>query len=685
MPWERAEQAVEGVIARLCAIPSVLLIAAMRGGQPPLSPAWKLALEVAPLSPPDARTLLLAHAPKAADETDLLETALAGLDGVPLAIELFAAQVAGQGSLRAAWQQWSNQRRPRGQPAEPKSPLAVSLDFALASPRLDEVARRLYAALGRLPQGWQADRVDQLLPQPVGDAAQRLVQASLVRQEAGRLAMLGPVRDHAVAQALPAEDEQHLSACLLILADALPLQQAVAADPALCARARGELANVEAALGRLRPEAPAERHGLGWRWMQVGDTHFGRGNLSAALRAYQAAGQQFRSCVQQEPGQPRWQRSTAVAMLRSGDVHRDQGDLVKARRAYESAAQMLGAVADLEPGQRQWRRDLAVARSALADVLLAQADVAGAAMVHTSALDVLQALARAEPADTAIQRDLLVAWAKVGQLRLRQQDRPAALSAHAAAAEIAAHAGGTGAAQSRVAARSLGSPARRRRRAPRERRLGRRLDRLHRGVGDPGAPCRCRTGRSAAPARPRGRPGARCGDAPRPGGHSRGARGVAAGTGHQRRVGRGPSRQCRPRPGAGDASARDRANAGPGRTGRARGGGSAAPARAGAAERRRCGGPAGCRAAGLDRPARGEACRLDRPGCCRHGSIAIPAGRATMSADDQTDERPADEAAVAAAARPPPIRTGTRTRSSIRPTSRRSTTPTATESAISRG
>ena len=248
---------------------------------------------------------------------------------MPLAIELFAAQVAAQGSLRAAWQQWANQRRrPGGRPgADPKSPLAISLDFGLASPRLDDVARRLYAVLGRLPQGWQADRFDQLLPQPVGDAAQRLVQASLVRQEAGCLVMLGPVRDHALAQALAAEDEQRLTTCLLKLADALPLQQEVAADPALCARARGELTNIEAELGRLRPQVPPERHALGWRWMQLGDTHFGRGNLSTALHGYQAAGQQFRGCMQQEPAQPRWQRSTAVAMLRAGDVHRDQGDI----------------------------------------------------------------------------------------------------------------------------------------------------------------------------------------------------------------------------------------------------------------------------------------------------------------------------------------------------------------------
>ena len=265
---------------------------------------------------------------------------------------------------------------------------------------------------------------------------------------------------------------------------------------------------------------------------------------------------------------------------------------------------MLGAVADLEPGQRQWQRDLAVARSALADVLLAQADVAGAAAVHTSALDVLQALAGPSPADTG---DPARPAGGLGQ------GRPAAPAAAAiAAAALAAHAscrrdrrraGGTGAAQSRVAARSLGGPARRRRRAPRERRswpppwpptpTGLAIrERLAAA-----APDDLRHQRDLAVALERVAVTRHAlGDTPGALEAWRQALAISEA------AGRGPSRQCRPRPRAGDASARDRANAGPGRTGRARGGGCAAAARAGAAERRRCGGPAGCRAAGLDRP-----------------------------------------------------------------------------------
>ena len=503
-----------------------------------------------------------------------------------------------------------------------------------------------------------------------------------------RLVMLGPVRDHALAQALAAEDEQHLTACLL----AWPTHcRCSRRSPPIrpCARGRGASStNIEAVLGRLRPQAPPERHALGWRWMQVGDTHLGRGNLSAALRAYQAAGQQFRGCMQQEPAQARWQRSTAVAMLRAGDVHRDQGDLVKARRAYESAAQMLATVAGLEPGQRQWRRDLAVARSALADVLLAQADVAGAAVVHTSALDVLQALARAEPADAAIQRDLLVAWAKVGQLRLRQEDPAAALCRRTppprrSPAALAAREPHNHEWQRDLSVARLGAGDAHRESGD----LAAALDAYTDALAIREQLGRYRAGRPAPPARPRRRPGAGGGDAPGAGRHARRrlqawrralaiSEGLAAA--HPDNVGLGLARVTHLH---GIAQALD-------------------PAEAGAREEAAALLQQGlellkCRRRGRRLDAERQAwigtlqarlAALTDQGCGRHGSIAIPAGRVDHGAQTSKTEATARPMRLPwLRRRPPPIRTGTRTRSSTRPTSRRSTTPTATGSAISRG
>ena len=76
---------------------------------------------------------------------------------------------------------------PTGCRASPSERLARLL-------RMNDAARRLYTALGRLPDGWEFDAVDQLLPGDVDDAAQGLLGTRLVYPEAGRLRMLGPVR-----------------------------------------------------------------------------------------------------------------------------------------------------------------------------------------------------------------------------------------------------------------------------------------------------------------------------------------------------------------------------------------------------------------------------------------------------------------------------------------------------------
>jgi tetratricopeptide (TPR) repeat protein len=419
----------------------VLLLASMRGGQPPVKPSWKLRLEVGALAPPHAQELLLDVAGDIDPGSPLMPTVLDALGGVPLAIELFAAQAAGLGDLGFAWRQWAKRRvamLSRGADADRLSSLAVSLSASLASPRMNDAARRLYKALGRLPDGWEFDAVDQLLPGDVDDPAQRLLRTRLVYPEAGRLRMLKPVREHALAQPLEPADERHLAELLGALADALPLQQESPPDPERAARARREIANVEAGLAGMRPSGPAERHDLGWRWMQVGDTRLARSELAAALRAYEAAEAEFRGCMALEPDHARWRRSAAIASLRIGEGRRVQGEFGAARLACGTAVSTLEALAAVEPGNPQWRRDLAVARSGQAELLVAAGDLAGGAAAHAGALEVLEALAATGPADAALERDLLVAWIKVGQLKLRQRDLAAALAAHERAAGFAA-------------------------------------------------------------------------------------------------------------------------------------------------------------------------------------------------------------------------------------------------------
>jgi tetratricopeptide (TPR) repeat protein len=440
VPWERAERSVETVLARLAAIPSVLLLASMRSGNPPVSPSWKLRFELPPLPAPYDRQLLLDIATDVDSGSPALPQALQALDGVPLAIELFAAQAAGQGSLDYAWKQWRTERvgmLDRGGEPDRLSSLAVSLSVSLASPRMNDLARRLYAVLGRLPAGWARESAGQLLPDDVEDAPVRLLRTRLVRFEDGRLRMLGPVREHALGQKLADADDRHLTELLAGLADALPLQQETAADPARAEQARREIANIEAALAGFRAAAPSESHQLGWRWMQVGDTRLTQSVLGSALQAYQSAEQQFSGCVQAEPDQPRWRRSLAASQLRIGDVRRELGEVTLARGAYASAIAVLEGLVAGEPAQSQWQRDLAVARSELADILLAMGDVAGAATTQGTALGTLRALAAASPEDEGAQRDLLVGWAKLGQLSLRQRDPAAALAAHNNAAAIA--------------------------------------------------------------------------------------------------------------------------------------------------------------------------------------------------------------------------------------------------------
>ena len=175
--------------------------------------------------------------------------------------------------------QWESERSAfvrRGQGGRKDLDLAASIALSLASPRLTDAGRRLFAVLGRLPHGLARADLPAIMPGDGTAAATALAQTGLVLPDPERLRMLAPVREHA-AEHTPGEPEAAaLVAHYAALADTLPYLGASSYDRDAALRARVELPNIEAVLPRRT--ADPEDSALGWRWIRVGDTR----RLSAA-------------------------------------------------------------------------------------------------------------------------------------------------------------------------------------------------------------------------------------------------------------------------------------------------------------------------------------------------------------------------------------------------------------------
>src|SRR6266540_925833 len=201
-PWTVDPLAVEELLGRLAAVPGVALVVTMRGSARPGGLGWAEAVAVPPLVLPDARRMFLpvAGARFAADPD--LDGLLAAIDGVPLAVELLGHAAQGQPGLAELRQRWARERvgllqRLGGGRRELSVP--VSVELSLHDPRMTPPGRRLLALLGQLPDGIAHHDLATLLPQAGLGAAGVLRQVGLAFDEADRLRVLAPVRDHVAA------------------------------------------------------------------------------------------------------------------------------------------------------------------------------------------------------------------------------------------------------------------------------------------------------------------------------------------------------------------------------------------------------------------------------------------------------------------------------------------------------
>jgi tetratricopeptide (TPR) repeat protein len=442
-PWTADPLAVEELLRVLGAVPGVGLAVSARGTARPAGLRWRDFAMLSPLPLADARRLFLAVAGPEFAADPLLDELLAGLDGVPLAVQLlgYAAQGQPLAEVAARWQTERTGMLQRMGGSSRELSVAVSVETSVQSPLMTAPALQLLALLGVLPDGIDREDLEVLLPSGALAAAFALRQLGLAYDEGTRLRMLAPIRDHAAAVHPPglAELDQAIGHYTW-LAGAAGIEVGDRQGAQAAARLQAETGNITAMLERAAAEPRTQEladalwglteywkftgltqpalahlmqeaistHGTALQQAQtlfaLGDMAWHRSDLDAARAQYERALQLYRQAgdVQGE----------ANCIHGLGVIARDRSDLDEAQAQYEQALQLyrraggvkgeadcirrLGDVAldrsDLDEAQAQYEQALPLYRQT--GEILGEADCIrrlGDVALHRSDLDEAQA------------------------------------------------------------------------------------------------------------------------------------------------------------------------------------------------------------------------------------------------------------------------------------------------------
>jgi tetratricopeptide (TPR) repeat protein len=297
---------------------------------------------------------------------------VAGLDGVPLAVELMAYAAQGQPDLAEVAQRWAAERTgmlARMGGARRELSVAVSVEASVTAPLMTAAALRLLTLLGVLPDGMAREDLTVLLPEDGLAGAGALRQLGLAFGEGDRLRTLTPVREHIAASHPPAPADLDQAISHYAQLAALTGDQVGTSDGArAAARLQAETGNIAAMLERAAVDQRTREladavYGLAEYWRFTGFTQPALVTIAeAAIQAHGTPFQQARTWralgdlahgrsdydgarAQFERALPLFQQAGSVVgeanCIRGlGDIARDRSDHDGAGTHYEQALQL---------------------------------------------------------------------------------------------------------------------------------------------------------------------------------------------------------------------------------------------------------------------------------------------------------------------------------------------------------
>lgn len=190
---------------------------------------------------------------------------------------------------------------------------------------------------------------------------------------------------------------------------------------------------------KLGPNASGWQHGLATSDAKIGDVQVALGNLPEALKSFQASLAILQSLVKSQPGNTGWQRDLFAADVKVGSVLETQGNLPEALKSYQAGLAIMQGLAKADPGNGQWQEDLGASNEKVGGVQMAQGDLAAALISYEAKRDIASRLAQSDPGNSEWQRDLAVTNEEVGDVQKAQQNLAAAQQSYQTFLAITQH------------------------------------------------------------------------------------------------------------------------------------------------------------------------------------------------------------------------------------------------------
>ena len=216
--------------------------------------------------------------------------------------------------------------------------------------RLVQAAAR--DALGEEAPAWSRQRA---ADRTLGISGARVQDVAAVRAPGGPRARRGGARDRG---------QQGAGLAARTTGDYLRGARGARRGPAASTSGPG----TSSALPQTDPGNADWQRDLSVSFNKIGDVQSARGNLDAALRAYQDSLAIPEKLAAQDPGNTEWQRDLSVSFERIGDVQRARGNLDAALKAYQDSLAIREKLAAQDPSNTEWQRDLIVSNVKLAEV-----------------------------------------------------------------------------------------------------------------------------------------------------------------------------------------------------------------------------------------------------------------------------------------------------------------------------